>query len=275
MCFSRKTSRCAMLLPVATLLLAFSAGSAAQIPDGLKGTWQVAEVHINTESSRTVSYGWNDPRLRWRMFTFSDTQITDDAPEDGNCQAPRATAKRLRLTQLFGESLAGDGYPVQPATPADYAFKIDPAEVADVISITCRSGPWQGGLGADGGLQGAWMYVASDGHLVLRWYDESILVLTHLDASAKPDASFDCAKATSSTEQAICSSLQLASFDQSVALAYQQLRDQARQVGDSLKALATSQRAWIRQRNACGADAKCILKSLKERLDRLASADQS
>jgi hypothetical protein len=177
-------------------LMAFSTSASAQIPVALKGTWQVAEVHINTASSRTVSYGWNDPALRWRMFTFSDAQVTDDAPEASHCQAPQAKVTRMELGKLFGTSLAGDGYPVQQATPADYSFKSGPAESVDVISLNCREGLWQGDLGADGGLQGAWMYLAPDGHLVLRWY------------------------AASPAEKTLCGSLQLAAFDRSISAAY-------------------------------------------------------
>lgn len=270
----RKNLRRAIAPAVVTFLMAFSAGCAAQIPDALKGSWQVAEVHINTESSRTASYGWNDPALRWRLFTFSDAQVTDDAPEESHCQAPQAKVTRMELGKLFGTSLAGDGYPVQQATPAGYAFKSSPAEAMDVISLTCREGLWQGGLGADGGLQGAWMYLAPDGHLILRWYDETVLVLERLPAHATPHASFDCARAASPAEKTLCGSLQLAAFDRSIAAAYKIARDEVKDDEEQEKSLVASQRSWVRQRDACTTDAACLLTSMKARLPQLAAFGQ-
>lgn len=271
----RMTCRRAVALFAVALFSTFTVSHAESIPGPLVGTWQIVEVHINTESSRTTSYSWNDPRLLWRIFTFSAAEITSDTPESSSCMLPQAAVADMSLTKLFGDSLAGYGYPAEKATPKDYSLKPGSTDMAKVISVTCQSGLWQGGLGADGGLQGAWMYIAPDGRLVLRWYDETILVLKHLDAAAKPRASFDCAKAGSSTEKTICQSLQLASFDRSVASAYLQARTQAKQDGDGSSELLSSQKAWMHQRDACQADAKCILQSLKGRLDQLTSADQN
>lgn len=270
----RKTLHCVIAPAVAAFLMAFSAGCAAQIPDALKGSWQVAEVHINTGSSRAVSYGWNDPALHWRMFTFSDAQITDDAPEAGDCQTPQAKVTRMELGKLFGTSLTGDGYPVQQATPADYAFKSSPGEAVDVISLVCRNGLWQGGLGADGGPQGAWMYFTPDGHLILRWYDETLLVLERLPAHATPRASFDCTRAASPAEKALCGSLQLAAFDRSISAAYKIARNEVKDDAEQEKSLVASQREWVRYRDACSTDAACLLTSMKARLQQLAAVGQ-
>jgi uncharacterized protein YecT (DUF1311 family) len=251
------------------------AAASAQVPDTLKGTWQVVEVHVNTESSRTATYGWNDPALRWRMFTFSDAQVSDDAPEQSDCQAPQAKVSRMELGKLFGTSLAATGYPVQRAAPADYAFKSSPAETVDVISLICRQGLWQAGLGADGGLQGAWMYFAADGRLVLRWYDETVLVLEHLTTDATPQASFNCAKASSPVEKTLCGSLQLAAFDRSVAEAYKIARDEVKDDPAQQGSLLTSQRNWVHQRNTCATDTACLLASMKARLHQLAAVGQN
>jgi uncharacterized protein YecT (DUF1311 family) len=264
-----------VVVPFAMLLLsAFSNGHAGTMPAGLQGSWQVIEVHTNTGATRTTLYGWNDPRLRWRIFSFSDTAIGSDTPESADCAAPAATVAGMGLTKLFGDSLAGYGYPAQQATPEDYAFKVPSGETAQVISVTCQGKRWQGDLGADGGLTGAWMYVAPDRHLMLRWYDETVLVLEHHDTGIKPRASFDCTKAVSPTEKAICQSMQLASFDRSVASAYQQARIQAKQAGDGLNELVSAQKTWMHQRDICAGDATCILKSLKGRLDQLMPANQ-
>jgi hypothetical protein len=158
---------------------------ARTIPAALERTWQVAEAHINTEATRTPEQGWNDPRLRGRIFVISDAQVTDDAPEPGDCRSPRAASARMDLVKLVGGSMAGVGMdPPRQATPAGYELKTGPDQSVEVTRLTCQNGLWQGGLGADGGLKGAWMHVGCDGRLVLRWYDETILILDRLAAHA-------------------------------------------------------------------------------------------
>lgn len=163
------------------------------------------------------------------MFRFSDAQVTGDAPEQNQCQNEPAGEcwPDEKLGKLFGISLAGDGYPVQPATTADYAFKSKPDETA-VISLICREGLWQGGLGIDGDLQGAWVYLVPDGYLILRWYDATLLVLERLLTHVTPRASLDCARAALSAENALCGSLQLAAFDRSISVAYNIARDEVK-----------------------------------------------
>lgn len=85
----RKATQLVVMLGINLLLLGFSTGSHAELPRGLAGTWQVIEVHVNTEATATMHYGWNDPALRWRVFTFSDAQVSADAPEPATCDAPR------------------------------------------------------------------------------------------------------------------------------------------------------------------------------------------
>lgn len=268
---------CCAIASLALLLLWAPAASHAEtLPASLLGRWQVAEVHTNTEATRSPQYGWDDPQLRWRIFTFAVTQMTDDTPESSDCKAPQATITHMDLTKLIGGSMAGgsrDNAPEHP-TPATYELQIGTAEAADVISIKCRDGLWHGGLGADGGLMGAWMYIAPDGRLLLLWYDETILVLARLGADAKPHASFDCARAASPTEKTLCNSLQLASFDRSVASAYEIARDQIKDEKAMEKQLVSSQKSWLRQRDACASDSKCLLASMKKRMTELAAVNQ-
>ncbi|MEO9216910.1 MAG: lysozyme inhibitor LprI family protein [Rhodanobacter sp.] len=262
------------MLSVAVFLFAFSAACLAKLPVGLAGTWQVTEVHVNTEATWTMHYGWNDPALRWRIFNFSDALVTADTPESAQCEAPQASITHVTLASLLGKSMAGGEDAQERPTPIGYGFGKPPAKALDVISLSCQGKFWQGGLGADGGLQGAWMYLASDGHLVLRWYDETILVLDRLAADARPQASFDCSKAASPTEKAVCASLPLAAFDRSVAAAYKVARDEVKDDADMTKQVVFAQKAWVHRRDACGTDATCLLESMKKRLGELAAVDQ-
>ena len=86
-----------------------------------------------------------------------------------------------------------------------------------------------------------------------------------------PAASFDCAKAASATERAICSTVALARLDRAVAEAYRSALTEATDEGQKT-ALRTQQRAWLVQRNdACQAQtgsgqAACLTAVYKERL---------
>ncbi|WP_186222177.1 hypothetical protein [Burkholderia gladioli] len=68
------------------------------------------------------------------------------------------------------------------------------------------------------GIPGAWIALADDQKMYLRWRDEVMLVLMKIPSNAPIQASFPCLKASTSTEHAICGSYQLAAFDQSTEI---------------------------------------------------------
>jgi len=81
--------------------------------------------------------------------------------------------------------------------------------------------------------------------------------------------SFDCAKATTTTEKAICASPDLARLDSQIAQQYRRARSLA---DASLKAtLLTEQRAWLKDRSKCGADPSCLAASMQKRVQELTS----
>lgn len=246
------------------------------LPDALLGRWQVVEVHINTYASWKSNYGWNDPQLRGRIFTLSNAQFSNDTPDGSNCDAPQATVASMSLIHLMDGSLAhasgDDSDPETHPSPAAYRLAIDPNETVNVISIRCKDGVWEGDLGTGKGMEGAWMFLTHAGQLVLRWRDETILVLDRLPPDAKPQPSFDCAKANSATEKAICGSVQLASFDRSVSWSYKIAYDDLKHDGDNPSPLVSSQQAWLRKRNACGSNVSCLLTTMKQRLDELSAS---
>jgi len=93
------------------------------------------------------------------------------------------------------------------------------------------------------------------------------LALLAAQAQAQePQPSFDCAKASSAAEKAICEDDQLKMMDRVLARIYRA----ARQKGG--KTIALAQRAWIGQRNACGEDFTCLYKTYVRRIYDLARA---
>lgn len=75
-------------------------------------------------------------------------------------------------------------------------------------------------------------------------------------------ASFDCTRASSPTERAICSDATLSDFDGRMAVAYKQLLSR-----DPLA--LPEQREWMKQRNQCGGDIGCLTSSYQGRLQKI------
>ena len=142
--------------------------------------------------------------------------------------------------------------------------------LVDVLSVSCKgSGLFGGGLGHE--IAGAWIVVLDKDQLAIRWYGETILLLRRLPDNAKPTPSFDCNKAATVVEKTICGSVALAAFDQSVAQSYKLVGNFFKEVEhtEALAPLKATQKQWLTQRNTCGADVRCLEKSMKDRLDAI------
>lgn len=90
--------------------------------------------------------------------------------------------------------------------------------------------------------------------------------LTALTASVSPAraASFDCAKAATPVEKAICGNTNLSNLDKYLGGYYYAARQE---LGDGATCLRDDQRHWIRAtRNPCGSDVACLTKVYLKRL---------
>ena len=100
-----------------------------------------------------------------------------------------------------------------------------------------------------------------------------------LIACIVPVRAFDCAKAASSIEKAICTDPKLKAADDAMATAYAALRDSL--VGADRKSLGASQRKWVKSReDSCGyqqgaEQANCILSQTDERRQLLLAEPES
>jgi uncharacterized protein len=82
-------------------------------------------------------------------------------------------------------------------------------------------------------------------------------------ASNTPNPSFDCARAGTSTEKAICSSDSLATYDREIARSFSTARD--RLDASAADDLLQGQRAWLRKRNTCGGNRSCLEATMRKR----------
>ncbi|WP_423383673.1 lysozyme inhibitor LprI family protein [Burkholderia sp. LMG 32019] len=245
-----------------------------ELPDAIKGKWQVAEVHINTESPRTPFYAWNDPRLVGRLFTFDKKAITNDTFDYSECITPSVRTTSIRFQELISKSMAGYGHPSKNATARDYRLDVGQAENTKVIQIYCNGSLWNEDLGLDDGVRGSWLFFANADQILLRWRDESILILDRLTGSQKPNPSFDCSKSITKAEGEICSSIELSAFDRSVSQAYKLVLSQYRGAGNDSRALTLEQKTWLAKRDKCGVDRNCLVSSMRKRLDELSTPSQ-
>jgi uncharacterized protein YjbI with pentapeptide repeats len=81
-------------------------------------------------------------------------------------------------------------------------------------------------------------------------------------APARVGPGFDCARAGSATERAVCASDELSAMDAALSALW---RGRPRTDADR-----AAQRAWLRARNACGGDAACLSGSYEGRIAALA-----
>ncbi|MBS8226145.1 lysozyme inhibitor LprI family protein [Vannielia litorea] len=87
------------------------------------------------------------------------------------------------------------------------------------------------------------------------------------EITRKPDPSFNCGYAGTPTEFAICGSVELADMDRQMASIFYALR--GRLSASRKRELDAAQKAWLVQRNGCGASVPCLRAAYVQRIDAL------
>ncbi|WP_174992889.1 lysozyme inhibitor LprI family protein [Burkholderia arboris] len=245
---------------------------AGELPGGLIGKWEVVEIHVNKNFGGRVNYGWDDPRLKWRLFNFSSIEISNNTPEDEtNCVTPEISPEDVNFDDFLRVYLGGYGKSSSRSPTKDYELGVAGNTNVQVMHVLCGQKHWNGLLGGiydnDRDNNGSWLLMMSKQRVLLSWYDETILVLSKIASGAKPSPSFACSKATLPTEWAICGSFELAGFDKSVDSAYRVALRDAQQSSESIVDIQRQQRAWLKERNRCGSNSNCIQAAMKKQLD--------
>ncbi len=224
------------------------------------GTWDVIAVHIDENSMRTQAFTYNDPRLLGRSFSFSGGRISSTAAE-GSCPAATYQSATAKTGDVFKKTF-GMRTDTVAMQARDFGINLGAATTIPIIWVKCKG---SFGLASPNPL-----ITLPTGELLLPWYDGTLLKLQLRSAKRVPRASFPCVKAATPTENAICSSVDLAAFDRSVAVAFANtLTDGREQGADVITALKNDQRNWLAKRNQCGSDGSCLQKSMTDRLDKL------
>jgi uncharacterized protein YecT (DUF1311 family) len=208
------------------------------------------------------------------LFTFGVKAITNDMADDSECITPNVRATPIRLQELISKSMGGYGYSRKNATARDYRLEVGKTGNTKAIQIYCNGNLWNDDLGLDDGVRGSWIFSVKADQILLRWRDESILVLDRLTDNQKPNPSFDCSKSNTKAESEICSSIELSDFDRSVAQAYKLVLSQYRDAGNDSRSVTREQKAWLVKRNECGVDRNCLVYSMRKRLNELSTLSQ-
>jgi uncharacterized protein YecT (DUF1311 family) len=99
------------------------------------------------------------------------------------------------------------------------------------------------------------------------WSSHRSLVFVREDVTVHEKASFDCRRAATPVERAVCANRDLAEADRQLASAY---KTTAARAGDGRERLASAQRAWLSRRDRdCGTLAQpdgCLLRAYGRRL---------
>ncbi|KAA0679764.1 lysozyme inhibitor LprI family protein [Roseomonas genomospecies 6] len=88
--------------------------------------------------------------------------------------------------------------------------------------------------------------------------------------SAAMAAGFPCSKAATPTEKAICADPALSALDERLSATYraalESLSGASPDEGPAGAAVKADQRAWLRERDSCGADASCLRRAYEGRV---------
>lgn len=100
----------------------------------------------------------------------------------------------------------------------------------------------------------------------------ALLTLASFTAANAGSPSFNCKRAATDTEFAICDSSYLSKLDRQMSKKYFWLMREMKKVGDwvSQRELNSTQAIWLHERDQCGDDADCIADRYLERIQALA-----
>jgi uncharacterized protein len=90
-------------------------------------------------------------------------------------------------------------------------------------------------------------------------------IASHADA-----ASFDCSRAVKGVETAICEDRALSALDDQMAQSYRALLN--RTSGATESRIKADQKNWLRQRNVCGGDSRCLEREYRARIQSIAAS---
>jgi len=255
---------------VAALLHAvavFAASPAAVAsPVAFAGDWVVTQVAVDQADPQNWVFKPQDARLLNRVMALrGDGRLSFNLTSEACDHVAWTAQPRARLSTLvartFPRGPRGSGRKLP--TPGDFGLKFADTTLKPFVARCPATGhdePVRWG-------NAAWFAMLDERHLGVAYDSDTVLVLERIPTGAPARPSFDCAKAASPAETAICASQALAGYDRSIADAYR--RALANADAGTRPRLEQEQHAWLATRDACKSDERCLADSMTDRLGLL------
>ncbi len=254
----------------APALYAEAAPAGQPLPQRLLGIWRITGVLSDAGSWYQHKFQPDDPRLMGGIFFISPQRMIAKADgEMPSCKNPTLTVQSITAGQLLKDTM--DEHPEPPAHPTtrDFGLPFDQNEQLSVMWVK-DFGCWD-----ELDFNGTWMFEMADGRIAMLWRNSAIILLSRAPADIPPPASFDCTKAHTPVEKTICGSVELSLLDSNVAAWYQSTSgslssrawgEQDKRYLDATRQYMNEQKAWLKQRDACGSDPECLKISMDSRI---------
>jgi hypothetical protein len=221
------------------------------------GTWEVTRVAVDENDQPHWNSHPDDPKLMGRELVIEPDHVRFNGGKEPNCKPARWRETSATWRELMDDLRRS---PDSVPAPADYGLKVARKAKVTVVSVCATLGPEAGPVREE-------PYLIQEGpdRLVMHFDNQTLLIFSRRKAGATPTPSFPCAKASLPAEKAICGSFTLAAWDRSVALGWHRLLELGPSSEDRDR-----QKAFLRERNSCGADAACLEKVMSQRTTELA-----
>lgn len=240
----------------------------------LQGQWFVEQVLVDQNSDNGLPAQYYMPKYQGRVFDISASSFMINKPADEECQKPSLVTKQLTLSELIKNSIHSRAYAKNNVSIADMQLNLQ-EQILDVNYLYCDNKPRvkDYGMPAEQDLSNlVWLVKIDEQQIMMSWHDQTILILSPLSPEQKVTASFNCKKAQTDSELAICKDWALAAFDKSVANAYDNNISYYQTQADAenlLSSLKIEQRKWLTNRERCGVEQLCLRTAMDTRIDDL------
>ncbi|MEQ4531643.1 MAG: lysozyme inhibitor LprI family protein [Mixta sp.] len=237
------------------------------INENLDGIWQVKHVYIDSTQMSRSDFLSDDPNLVGRTVNFSTDKISGEMLVSEGCSQPSFIIQpKTALNSLIALT---NGTEKNDSLADNYSLKQQGNHEVTPIVIQCVSGI----VGPTGEATGNWLAMLDKQTMLINWDSNSLLELQKIPADAVALPSFNCQRAATAPEKAICSSFDLSAWDRSVSIAYKMATAQIKMTGvdvpEKLTSLKKAQNKWLTLRDACKDDKSCIKKQLVSRVSDL------
>jgi hypothetical protein len=240
--------------------------AAGAVPSQLLGQWEVTRVLLDlADQPHWGMIRPGDPSLLYRSMTITPDKLWFVATRkscDQSTWVPLITTWQ-GLFDITDISRAPSNSAPTRVKPQDYDLKVPSKQRVRAYPV-CMPTPLRSQK-AWRGLD--WMVLQGD-ELVVRYGGQVIVVLRKRAPDEKPTASFPCDKAASAAEKTICSDVEVAAWDRSVAEALHQVFERRDERGER-ENIINAHIAWKAQRDKCGADLPCIRDACEDRVIEL------